>query len=162
MPSPSVLALRDSPSGDLQPIGDGPHASELAFVPRPLPRELPLSAELVYALDEANRAVGTLVGVAETIPNPQLLTDPLMRREAELSSRIEGTASSLSDLFEYEADKRERGDVVEVYNHLQALEESLRLMRERNLPVSMRLMNAAHAFKPDTTSTPGLSVRGSG
>ena len=145
MPSPSVLALRNSPSGELQPIDDGPHASELAFVPRPLPRELPLSAELVYALDEANRAVGTLVGVAETIPNPQLLTDPLMRREAELSSRIEGTASSLSDLFEYEADKRERGDVVEVYNYLQALEESLRLMRERNLPVSMRLMNAAHA-----------------
>ena len=145
MPSSSVLALRNSPAGRLEPIGDGPHASELAFVPRPLPRALPLSAELVYALDEANRAVGTLVGVAETIPNPQLLTDPLMRREAELSSRIEGTASSLSDLFEYEADKRERGDVAEVYNYLQALEESLRQMREENIPVSMRLMNNAHA-----------------
>ncbi len=145
MPSPDVLALRDSPAGRLAPIGSGPHADEVAFVPSLLPRELPLSAEVVYALDEANRAVGTLVGVAETLANPQLLIDPLMRREAVLSSRIEGTVSSLSDLFEYEADRRPRGDVIEVHNYLQALEESLRLMREENLPISMRLMNAAHA-----------------
>ncbi|MDE2836609.1 MAG: Fic family protein [Chloroflexota bacterium] len=140
-----MLALQGSPVGRLEPIGSGPHADELAFVPSPLPRALPLSAELVYALDEANLAVGTLVGVAETLPNPQLLIGPLMRREAVLSSRIEGTVSSLSDLFQYEADRREQGDVVEVYNYLEALEESLRLMRERNLPISMRLMNAAHA-----------------
>ena len=145
MPSPDVLALRDSPAGHLAPIGNGPHAGEMAFVPSPLPRELPLSAEVVYALDEANRAVGTLVGVAETLANTQLLINPLMRREAVLSSRIEGTVSSLSDLFEYEADRRPRGDVVEVHNYLQALEEGLRLMREENLPISMRLMNTAHA-----------------
>ncbi len=145
MPSPNMLALRGSPAGQLEPIGSGPHPDELAFVPAPLPRALPLSAELVYALDEANRAVGTLVGVAETLPNPQLLIGPLMRREAVLSSRIEGTVSSLSDLFQYEADRKEQGDVVEVHNYLEALEESFRLMRERNLPISMRLMNDAHA-----------------
>ena len=68
MPSPNVLALQNSSAGRLEPIGSGPYADELAFVPSPLPRELPLSASLVYALDEANRAVGTLVGVAETLP----------------------------------------------------------------------------------------------
>ena len=145
MPSPNMLALRESRAGRLEPIGSGPHPNEPAFVPSPLPRKLPLSTELVYVLDEANRVVGTLVGVAETLPNPQLLVGPLMRREAVLSSRIEGTVSSLSDLFQYEADRQERGDVVEVHNYLQALEESLRLMREQNLPISMRLMNAAHA-----------------
>ena len=144
MPSPNMRALQNSPAGRLEPVGSGPHADELAFVPWPLPRKLTLSAELVYELDEANRSVGTLVGVAETIPNPQLLMEPLKRREAVLSSRIEGTVSSLSDLFEYEANKQARGDVLEVYNYLQALEESLRLMEEENLPISMRLMNAAH------------------
>ena len=144
MPSPNMRALRNSPAGRLEPVGSGPHAAELAFVPWPLPRKLTLSAELVYELDEANRSVGTLVGVAETIPNPQLLMEPLKRREAVLSSRIEGTVSSLSDLFEYEANKQARGDVLEVHNYLQALEESLRLMVEENLPISMRLMNAAH------------------
>ena len=99
-----MQALRNSPAGRLEPISSGPHAAELAFVPWPLPRKLTLSAELVYELDEANRSVGTLVGVAETIPNPQLLMEPLKRREAVLSSRIEGTVSSLSDLFEYEAE----------------------------------------------------------
>ena len=145
MPSPNMLALKGSRAGRLETIGSGPHAEELAFVPSALPRKLPLSAELVYALDEANRAVGTLVGVVETLPNPQLLIEPLMRREAVLSSRIEGTVSSLSDLFEYEADQRARGDVMEVHNYLRALEEGLRLMQEQNLPISMRLMNAAHA-----------------
>jgi Fic family protein len=144
MPSPNVLALQNSPAGRLEPIGSGPYADELAFVPSPLPRELPLSTHLVYALDEANRAVGTLVGVAETLPNPRLLINPLMRREAVLSSRIEGTVSSISDLFEYEAHGQPRGDVVEVHNYLAALEEGFRLMREENLPISMRLMNRAH------------------
>ncbi len=145
MTSPDMLALQDSPIGRLDLIGSGPHAHERAFVPLPLPRSLPFSAELVYALDEANRAVGTLVGVAETLPNPQLLIGPLMRREAVLSSRIEGTVSSLSDLFEYEADRQTRGDVLEVYDYLRALEQGLQLMRDRNLPISMRLMNDAHA-----------------
>lgn len=145
MPSLNVLALQNSSAESLEPIGSGPYADELAFVPSPLPRELPLSASLVYALDEANRAVGTLVGVAETLPNPQLLVGPLMRREAVLSSRIEGTVSSISDLFEYEAHGQPRGDVVEVLNYLRALERSLHLMKEENLPVSMRLMNAAHS-----------------
>ena len=141
MPSPDVLALEHSPVGRLEPIADG----ELAFIPAPLPRELTLSSALIQELGEADRAVGMLVGAAETLPNLRLLIEPLKHREAVLSSRIEGTQSSLSDLFEYEAVMRERGDVVEVYNYVQALDEAFRLMEERNLPISKRLMDSAHA-----------------
>ena len=139
-----MQAVANSPIGRMEPIQSGVHAGTMAYVPMPLPKALPLSEEVIYVLGEADRAVGTLAGVGETLPNPQLLIAPFMRREAVLSSRIEGTMSSLSDLFTYEASNHPRGDVVEVHNYLAALEEGLRLMRERNLPISMRMMNALH------------------
>lgn len=149
MGSQSMHALIKSPIGQLESIGGGRHSGELAFIPSPLPRSVSLSEEIVYALDAARGAVGTLVGVGETLPNPRLLIDPLMRREAVSSSRIEGTMASLSDLFLYEATSSHGnqlgfGDVVEVYNYLRALGEGLRLMQEKNLPLSMRLMNEMH------------------
>ena len=79
-------ALAASPCGHLEPTIDG----QLGFVPDKLPRRMELSASLVYELDAASRAVATLAGVGETIPNPHLLVLPFMRREAVLSSRIEG------------------------------------------------------------------------
>jgi Fic family protein len=115
----------------------------MAFVPDPLPRHLSLDSSLVYHLDEATRAVATLAGVGETIPNPHLLTGPFMRREAVLSSRIEGTQASLSDLYLYEASRRATGDVLEVYNYVRALEEGLDLLDK--LPISFRLINSVHS-----------------
>ena len=131
--------LKDSPSGHLVPIGDGLRA----YVPESLPRHIELDSSLVYRLDEASRAVATLAGVGETIPNPHLLIAPFMRREAVLSSRIEGTQASLSDLFIYEASRRPRGDVLEVHNYVRALEEGLRLLDD--LPISLRLVNQSHS-----------------
>ncbi len=131
--------LERSPNGHLVPIGDG----QRAYVPDPLPRKLDLSLRLVNRLDRASRAVATLSGVGETIPNPNLLIRPLVRREAVLSSRIEGTQASLSDVFRYEASGRPKGDVAEVYNYVRALEEGLRLLDE--LPISLRLMNRVHS-----------------
>lgn len=135
-------ALAHSPSGHLELTIEG----QMAFVPDSLPREMPLSSPLVYQLDEASRAVATLAGVGETIPNPHLLVRPFMRREAVLSSRIEGTQASLSDLFRYEASglRRPRGDVLEVFNYILALEEGLRLLP--SLPISVRLLDRVHAF----------------
>ena len=121
------------------PIEDG----HMAFVPDPLPRHLSLDSSLVYHLDEATRAVATLAGVGETIPNPHLLTGPFMRREAVLSSRIEGTQASLSDLYLYEASRRATGDVLEVYNYVRALEEGLALLDK--LPISFRPINSVHS-----------------
>jgi Fic family protein len=74
-----------------------------AFLPNPLPPQLTLSWDLVNQLSEADRALSELAGTARTLPNPHLLIGPFIRREAVLSSRIEGTQASLSDLLFFEA-----------------------------------------------------------
>jgi Fic family protein len=117
----------------------------MAFVPDPLPRQVDLNASLVYLLDQASRAVATLAGIGETLPNPHLLIRPFVRREAVLSSRIEGTQASISDLFLFEAagERRASGDVKEVANYVWALDYGLNRLDE--LPLSMRLVNEIHA-----------------
>lgn len=128
-----------------------------AFVPHPLPPSLSLSWELVGQLSEADRALSELRGVAQTLPNPHLFIGPFVRREAVLSSRIEGTQASLSDLLLFEARDREvrsgkrsaampaqsAGDVREVANYVTALEHGLSRLSE--LPVSLRLLREMHA-----------------
>ena len=115
-----VQRLGPNPQGSLVPTIEG----QQAFVPYTLPRELPLTPGLVHLLDEASRAVATLEGVGETIPNPRLLMQPLLRREALLSSKIEGTVTSLTEVFSYEAQRRASTseDVREVVNYVMALE----------------------------------------
>lgn len=136
----AISDLLDSPCGRLVPIEDG----HQAFFPDNLPRQLDLNPELVYLLDEASRAVSTLAGVGETVPNPRLLIRPFVRREAVLSSRIEGTQASLSDLFLYEASAlgRPKGDVAEVAYYVRALEHGLDRLSE--LPICVRLANEMH------------------
>ena len=132
--------LAGSPCGQLVPTIEG----QLAFVPHPLPSELPISSELLSLLDRTTLAVGTLAGVGETVPNPHLLIRPFLRREAILSSRIEGTIASLSDVFAYEAGGRGRpgGDVAEVMNYVTTLEYGID--RLESLPISFRLINELH------------------
>lgn len=71
----------------------------LAFSPNPLPPDLPLDTTLFHALPEADRALGELAGLERTMPNPDLLIGPFLRREAVLSSRIEGTQTDIADLY---------------------------------------------------------------
>ena len=132
--------LTDNPCGRLVPTIE----AQYAFVPDPLPPELPMSPSLVSMLDRASRAVGILVGIGETSPNPHLLIQPFLRREAVLSSRIEGTQASLSDVFAYEAkgETRTGGDVAEVVNYVRALR--LGIDRLGSLPISLRLINEVH------------------
>ena len=103
-----------------------------------------MSSGLVALLDAASLSVGTLAGVGETVPNPRLLIRPFVRREAVLSSRIEGTVASLPDLFAYEAAGRDQpgGDVMEVMNYVRALEYGIE--RVNTLPISFRLVNEIH------------------
>ena len=133
--------LTDSPAGHLVPIRDG----QQAFVPNPLPRDLPMSQRLVSLLVDASSTVGTLRGVGETVPNPRLLIRPFIRREAVLSSRIEGTIASLSDVFTYEVEDRSPpgSDVAEVMNYVTALEYGIDQLE--SLPISYRLVNEIHA-----------------
>ncbi|HEC36495.1 MAG TPA: Fic family protein, partial [Anaerolineae bacterium] len=118
-----------------------------AFVPDPLPPTFSWTPELVTVLSEADRALGELSGLGRSLPNPHLLIRPLVRREAVLSSRIEGTQASLSDLYAYEAAKlplfEPPSDVREVYNYVRALEYGLE--RLRTLPLSLRLIREIHA-----------------
>ena len=137
----SMDRLQGSPSGQLVPTIEG----QRAFVPAPLPREIQPTVQLMRSLEEAASAVASLAGVGETMQNAHLLIGPFMRREAVLSSRIEGTQASISDLFRYEASgrRRPRGDVQEVANYVEALERGLELLEE--LPISLRLVNELHA-----------------
>ena len=117
----------------------------VAFVPNPIPRQFDLNTSLVYLLDKASRGVAMLAGVGETLPNPHLLINPFVRREAVLSSKIEGTQSSLSDLYLYEATRGRRdpvGDALEVANYVEALEHGIAALEK--LPLSVRLMNQIH------------------
>src|SRR5439155_24255394 len=117
--------LKDSPVGRLVPIVDG----HRAFVPNSLPRSTELSPPLISQLDKASLAVGTLAGVGETLANPHLLIRPFMRREAVLSSRIEGTQASISDVFMYEAGEQRASapDTREVFNYVHAVNLGLDL-----------------------------------
>ena len=72
-------------------------AGYTAFVPAPLPPAFEWNRELVNALSAADRAIGRLAGESRRLPNPHLLIRPFIRREAVLSSRIEGTQSTLTD-----------------------------------------------------------------
>ncbi|RLE36590.1 Fic family protein [Candidatus Acetothermia bacterium] len=120
----------------------------LAFVPKPLPPALRWSSPLIGLLSKADHALGELAGIGRTLPNPHLLIVPFIRREAVLSSRIEGTRASLSDLYAYEAVQiplfNTPPDVREIFNYVRALEYGL--SRLEDLPVSLRLIRELHAL----------------
>ena len=117
----------------------------LAYIPNPLEPQIDLSLSIVKELSAADRALSELAGIARTLPNPHLLIGPFLRREAVLSSRIEGTQASFSDLLFFEAARlreKEVPDVREVSNYVQALEYGL--ARLSTLPVSLRLIREIH------------------
>jgi Fic family protein len=117
-----------------------------AFIPNPLPPKLRLDIGLVRHLSEADRAIGQLAGRSRDLPNPHLLINPFIRKEAVLSSKIEGTQASLSDLFHFEAmpsAEKSDSDVQEVVNYVKALEYSLARIQE--FPISLRLLKEIHS-----------------
>ncbi len=117
----------------------------VAFVPDPLPpSDLPLDWELAMRLSNADRALSELAGIARTLPNPRLLTRPFVRREAVLSSRIEGTQASASDVALHEAGRPADAmpDAGEVRNYARALDYGLERMND--LPFSLRLIREIH------------------
>lgn len=136
---PSIFTSR-SP-GRLVPIEGANHA----FVPGPLPPRLDFTPQLVECIAAAANAVGLLAGTGRNLGNPMLLIAPYIRREAVLSSRIEGTVSTLADLYEDEvvsSADAPREDVREVRNYLIAHEYGLE--RLNTLPLSLRLLREVH------------------
>jgi Fic family protein len=116
-----------------------------AFVPHPLPPKLEWSADIVAAATEASLVLGRLAGQGGTLENPHLLIRPFVRREAVLSSRIEGTQATISELLADEAGApvdRAPDDLKEVRNYVVALEKGVRMLDE--LPLSLRLVKDLH------------------
>jgi Fic family protein len=119
-----------------------------AFIPAPLPPNPPIRIEgsLQALLSRADLALGRLAGSIETLPNPDLFVLMYVRKEAVLSSQIEGTQSSLQDLLAAEArvfDPQQPHDVAEVLNYVAAMNHGL--ARLETLPVSVRLIREIHA-----------------
>jgi Fic family protein len=156
-------AFKDSPAGRVLHVPSGDY---WAYAPGPLPPKLDWTPELVADLSEADRALGELAGLGRALVNPHLLIMPFIRREAVLSSRIEGTRASLSDLYAYEAVQlplfESPPDVHEVHNYVRALEYGLERLQE--LPLSLRLIRELHARLMEGVrgeyQTPGKFRRG--
>lgn len=116
-----------------------------AYIPAPLPPTIVWDEGLATALSRADRAIGRLAGEGWRLPNPHLLIRPFVRREAVLSSRIEGTQATLGDLLAAEAGaavERSPEDLREVANYVVALEYGVR--RLRKLPLSLQLVRELH------------------
>jgi Fic family protein len=137
-------------------------AAYRAFVPEPLPPEPPLAIDgpLQQLLERAALALGRLDGIGRLLPGPDELLYSYVRKEAVLSSQIEGTQSSLADLILHEnsvAPGVPEGDVEQVSNYIRALQHGIE--RLQTLPLSLRLIREVHrvlvAGTRGETKTPG-------
>lgn len=132
----------DRRPGELVPTIEG----QKAFVPDGLPPKLRWTPELIALLSDADRAIGQLHGTGLNLPNPDLLITPFVRREAELSSRLEGTQADIGQLYLFELQERsiesKVPDVREVFNYVRAINYGLQKLAE--LPVCLRLIKELH------------------
>ena len=140
--------MRRGPTGQLVALSAVGGEVVRAFVPAPLPPQPPVAPDpaLREALDTALVALGRLDSVAALLPDTQLFLYSYVRREAVLSSQIEGTQSSLSDLLLFELDEAPGvplDDVAEVSSYVAALEHGLARLRE-GFPLSNRLIREIH------------------
>lgn len=123
-----------------------------AFMPHPLPPDPPLDLggdHLIARKERADQALGRLDGITLMLPDPGLFLYQYVRKEALVSSQIEGTQSSLSDLLLFEMDEAPGvpfDDVEEVSNYVAALNHGLRRLREDDFPLSLRLLREMHAL----------------
>ncbi len=134
-------------TGHYLPIPSAGGETCRAFVPDALPPNPPLemSVELQELHEKASLALGRLDGLTTILPDPSLFLYTYVRKEAVLSSQIEGTQSSLSDLLLFENEAAPGvplDDVREVSNYVAALDFGLKRLKE--LPLSLRLLKEIH------------------
>lgn len=135
-------------AGEFRPTSSGGE-SYFVFHPKPLPPDphLDVSPEMQELLDTANQALGRLDGVTLLLPNPAQFLYSYIRKEAVLSSQIEGTQSSLSDLLLFEHDVTPGvpiEDVRETSNYIAAMNHGLARLRGDGFPLSLRLIREIH------------------
>ena len=137
----TIMKSRNHGSGRLVECPGGYEA----FVPNPLPPDIDFSPAILRALSDADRLIGKLAGEGRSLPNPHLLMRPFIKREAALSSRIEGTQATLGELLAADAGasvNRSPDDLREVGNYVVALEYGIQ--RLTDLPLSLRLVTELH------------------
>ncbi|NQS97891.1 MAG: Fic family protein [candidate division Zixibacteria bacterium] len=120
-----------------------------AFIPKPLPPdpEIEYNDELRILLSKADRVLARLDGVTMILPNPDLFIAMYVKKEALLSSQIEGTQASLQGVLEFEVDlkpKEDISEIKEVINYIDAL--NFGIQRLDSIPMSLRLMKELHAI----------------
>lgn len=138
----------NKPAGSWVTVSTAGSERVRAFVPAPLPPDVEFSPELRRALDAALLALGRLDGISAFLPDPDVFLYTYVRKEAVLSSQIEGTQSSLSDLLLAELEEAPGvplDDVAEVSNYVAALEHGLQRMRG-GFPLSNRLLREMHGI----------------
>jgi len=115
-----------------------------SFKPKKLPPEPPISydSEMIELLSRADRMLGRLDGVTETLPDPELFVAMYVQKEAVLSSQIEGTQASLIDVFDSELSKEKREDIGDIVNYVGAMNYGLERLKE--FPLSLRLIKEIH------------------
>jgi Fic family protein len=144
----AMIASTSERAGRLIVVQSGPDGYS-AFVPAPLPPDPPLRIDLSTQalLDEANQALGRLDGVTLLLPDPGQFLYSYIRKEAVLSSQIEGTQSSLSDLLLFENEAVPGvplDDVEETSNYIAAMSHGLARIESGQLPLSNRLLREVH------------------
>jgi Fic family protein len=140
--------MQRGPTGYFSPISTVGEPAR-AFIPHPLPPEPPLEldGDLGSLLDSASIAIGRLDGISLILPDPELFLYTYIRQEAVLSSQIEGTQSSLSDLLRHELDGAPAAlleDVTEVSCYVDAMQHGLERLKNGE-PLSLRLLREIHA-----------------
>ncbi len=124
--------------------------NQLTFIPKRLPLTISYDSELIMLLAQAERKVGELKGKGSELDNPNILIRAYLKREAVLSSKIEGTLASLEDLNKHEAignigqNVSENLRLREVLNYVTALEDALKKIKESNQLVDLSIMKTAH------------------
>ncbi len=120
-------------------------ASYQAFIPAKVPKELILTADIIMKLSDADAALGRLAGSGRLLPNPHLLVNAYITREAVSSSRIEGTQASVTEVFDaVVTGEAKRDDIREVRNYINALEHGVRRIQHDDFPISLRLIREMH------------------
>lgn len=114
------------------------------FVPMPLDEiEINYDSEMIYLLTEANKYLGKLDGIAVNLPNKDIFISKYVEKEALLSSQIEGTQASLSDVLQLnKIDGEKRKETEDVVNYINALNYGIELLEK--LPISIRYLKELH------------------
>jgi Fic family protein len=140
-----LTLFKESKTGELVTITGGLHA----FVPQRLPISLSsiMTLDVALALARAEAELGRLDGIGSKLPQPELLIAPFLRKEAEFSSRIEGTHSTFVDIMLYEVDRgggAPKPDTPEVANYVTALQYAI--ARSKETRISRVLLCETHAL----------------